>query len=312
MKAVRKAGGGFLHDTAGVIEGYAFESTKWGTGEDAYYSLSIRLDIRPDGADEAVPQFIPAGFFYPDNQTISEDGQTLTSDREGAVLQPNTEFVSFLESMEKAGFDVDGKIGFGNDLSALNGLRVQFVKAINEPRQLAAGAKKLGKAKAATATKDELMKAGRQQDKKDKTKFYNHQLLLVSEILAAPEAPAKGAAKKGAAPAAGKKAATPAAKAQVAAAKGKTAAKPAAAEEAAGDSEQADSVVLALLADAKDNTIERKGVSSLIVRYALKNSLSADDRESLRKQIHSEEYLNDAAERGIVSYDADAQTISLP
>lgn len=284
----KPGGGGFLNGVDGEIVGYKFESTTFEGKKGAYDALSVALTIRPDGAKEPVQQFLPAGFLY-DNVTISEDGLSLESEDERTILTDDTEFAAFLQSMIDAGFTGFAEDHNGRNFEEIIGQRVTFKKAINEARQMASGRKKLG-SKAKTSTPEEIMAAGRRQDKKDKTKFYNQDMLLVSAILAPAEK--KAAAKKGAA---ASKTAKPAA-----AAKGKAKAAP-----AESDAPDAGELLKAILRAAKDNAVNRASLSSLIVRKALTDGIDAATREELRKLICSEEFL--ATEDGWV-YDGSVKT----
>lgn len=287
----RKSGGGFLHGTTGVIAGYkfgskTFETTSKKAKNKTYDRLSVELTIQPDGAEETLTTFLDAGFIY-EGQSISEDGQTLESADERPIIGEDTEFAQFIESMlENEGPEAELIALEGRNYAPIVGLRVTFAKVIDEVRQLASGRNKLG-AKAKTATKEELMEAGKQVDKKDKTKSYNHQLLRVSAVLGKGEVKAV----------AGKKASAP----KPAAATKKTAA-------ATTDEQPSVDLVIALLADADGNTLEVGKLSSVITKYALSNGIEKADREAHNKLIRSEAFLSN--ERGW-SYDAKAKTISL-
>jgi hypothetical protein len=271
-----KSGGGFLNGETGTIVGITFDSKTWGEGDKAYDTISAKIDILQDGQTEPVSQFLPAGFMR-EGWEISEDGTTFESKLEGGIIDPKSDFARFLTSLVEAGLPEE-VLGDCRSFTSLAGYRVTFGKELNRERQLAAGKKKLGK-KAAGATEEEIMAAGKRQDKQDKTKFYNHDRLIVTAVLGQEEAPK--AAKKTAAKAAPKSGAAKGGKAN-------GAAKSAAADDSAYES--ADAILIDLLADAPENTIATKSLSSLIVRKALADGMSTADRESLRKLMGSEAF----------------------
>lgn len=283
MSLFKKSGGGYLNGVNGVIAAQTWESKEWGEGDGAYTTLTAKLMVLPDGATEAVAQFLPAGFIYEDH-SISKDEETVEGG-EGLVVSENSEFATFVRSLINSGFDESKFDESGRNFQAMVGYRVTFAKELNKARQMAAGKKKLGKAKSATATEEDIMKAGRRQDKNDKTKFYNHDMLVVTAVLGEAEAaPAKGA-KKGA-------------KAAPVAAKSKAKAK----EVEEENYTRADNVLIELLADAKGNVIPKGSISSLIVRKALAEDMETEERDSLRKLLSDDEYLK--REAGW-AYDAD-------
>lgn len=292
----RKAGGGgFLHGENGAIVGLKFDTTKFTSDAGkAYHKVSAELSILRDGQEEPVSQFLDAGFFYPDSASISKDGMSLESEDPRPILQDNTEFSTFVQSAIEAGFSEIPEEG--RDFSSLVNQRFTFEKRVNVERQMAAGRKKLGPAKAKAATDEEIMKAGRRQDRNDKTKFYNHDMLAVSAVLGAQAPTGKVSKASKAAPAA----------------KGKSKAAPAE-DESAVSMKQADKVLKAILKEAKNNTVKRTQLNSLVARYALENDVEDEERDALRKAINDDDYLADAVERELIEYDEDAngQPISL-
>lgn len=261
MSLFKKQSGGFTAKLAALT----FEVTEWKEAAKPYATFTAKLVWEKDGAEDQTESYLNCGFIYPkDGQGVSDDGETLEG---GAQVAENSEFARFVGSAVEKGIaesellDDDGN---GTNFSALVGYRYEIGREINVERQMAAGKKKLGK-KAATSTDDEIMKAGRQQDKKDKTKFYNHTFLVVSSVLGKDE----GAAAKGG--------------------KANGAAKSKKDEEQ--DFEAADALLVDLLANAKGKPINKASVSSLIVRKALEDDMDNDTRDSLRKLLSSDEYL---------------------
>lgn len=296
MGLFKKQSGGFT----GNLDALTFESKEWKDGAKPYHTITMKLVISKDGADAPIEQYLPAGFFYPkDGQSISDDGETLEN---GAQVGENTEAARFIASAVTAGAVSESDLlddnGNGTNFSALVGKRYDIGREINEERQLAAGAKKLGKLKAASASKEELMKAGRQQDKKDKTKFYNHSFLVIQGVLGdAAVAPAPVNVKVKEIP----KSAAPVAKS----AKGGKA--NGAIKTAPDASELAVTILVDFLADAKDNTLKTSALSSLVVRKAVEDDMDNDTRDAIRTLFKDAEFLG--REEGW-SFNADAKTVA--
>jgi hypothetical protein len=268
----RKAGGagGYLHGVAGTIVGYSFDAKEWISKKtkNPYTTLSVRLDILQDGAEKPVPQFLQGGFIY-DNQTISDDGQTLDSDDDKAIIQEDSEIARFLVSAVEAGL---GEDVIQEDLRNLSGLvnrRFTFKRVVDEE-----GTAQFGKKKSVS--------------KKDGKEYENNRdFLLVGEYHGLVEPVKKGS----------KKAAATAPKST--AAKGGKANGAAKNAEADALIEQAEGVLLSILADA-GKPVDRTGLSSKVVKYSTENPFSEDAsehntiRESLRKLIGSEDFLKRA------------------
>lgn len=286
---IRKAGsGGFLHGVSGQITDYLFETKKGEGAKGPWTSLSVKLTIKPDGA-EPVDQYLNAGFLYGDN-TVSKDGKTIEG-QDSYTLRDDTQWGKFLVAViEKGGESVEAALGEGRDYSALIGIRLTFARIVDEDGTIEAGKRKLGAVKAKTATREQLIEAGKREDKKDKSKRYMLDNLLVSEVLALPEVKKGGASK----PAANKPAAAaPAAKA------------------ASTDTTTADAALTTILQGVAGQTLERAKINSAVVKYALNAKLSQADRDALRKTLMSDEYLDGAAERGLIVADGTGKSATI-
>lgn len=259
----RRTGTGFLNGVAGVITGYNFDSKVWNEGEDKEYtSLTVELLILQDGADEPVQQFLRAGFLYPEH-SISKDGQTLESDDDRPIIAEDSEFAKLLQSAVEAGLNpTPFEESNLRNLAGLVNQRFLFKREID------------------TELTEKMKKAGKSGKRKGKDgKEYPYDLLLVAEYLGEVEKKGRSASAKSNA---SKKGVNGAAK------------------NADADAlvEQADSVLMSILADAKDNRVDRSGLSAKIVRYSTEHRFSEDSkehneiRESLRKLIGSEDFLN--------------------
>jgi hypothetical protein len=299
----KTGGGGFLHNEDATIVGYKFDTKEWeskGKGKDGYSTLSVELLVKRDNVDEPVKQFLPAGFFYPETQSISKDGLTIEQDGDGAAIQKSP-FTAFIDSLIASGFDGSRFPENGRNFEAMVGTRVTFVKAIDTEAQMAAGKKKLG-AKANDSTEEgrkAIMDAGRRVDPKDKKKSYNRDMLLVSAVLGSVEV--KGGKGKGTTKAAPK--AEPKAE------------KTAAAPKASDLTKQADGLLVDFLANNKGKPLPKAKLGNLVIRASVDQDAPIDKktREALIELMESDEYLNAAAERGVIAYDSDSadQTISL-
>jgi hypothetical protein len=274
-----------------------FEVTNWPASgaKKAYATLSAKLTISKDGAEDPIDQFLEAGFIYPERgQAVSEDGTTLEGK---AGVGEGTEFARFVQSAIDKGFDQNlllDESGNGSNFSALAENRYEFGRAINEPKQLASGAKKLGvkdlKAIAADGsytgklgksyTKAEVMEAGKKQDKNDKSIYYNQTFLVIEDLLGETVSPAPKAAGK-------KAAAKPAAKMTVA--KG---GKPnGAAKEVEPDYETADALLIDAVAAAKNKTLKKASLSSAVVKWAVENDKANEERDAIRALFADDDYL---------------------
>ena len=75
MGMFRGEGGGGI---TGRVNSVTFETKTWNEGKsNEYVTLSAKLVITPDGAQKSIDRFVRAGFFYPENQSISKDGTPL-------------------------------------------------------------------------------------------------------------------------------------------------------------------------------------------------------------------------------------------
>ncbi len=166
----------------GTITGYAFDIKEWPAdkkkGKEAYSTLSVELNILPDGATVATKRFLNGGFVY-EGQTVSEDKLTLESEDDGAIISGNTEVARFIGSLVEAGFDEALFDGTGRNFEPIIGQRFELKSWVD---------------------KEKTAKFGKRVDKKDKTKSYNRTELRVGRVLeAAPVVAAKGGKKAAAA-----------------------------------------------------------------------------------------------------------------
>jgi hypothetical protein len=266
-------GGGFLNGVSGVIESIVWGKPKTGEGKDGeeYRLLSAELMVRPDGADEAVQQFLSAGFLRGDN-SVSKDGSTIEGE-DDFTIQANTDLAKFLTSLIAAGFDA-ALLGDGRDLSALAGNRYTFERKQDEEKTKRMGMRKDKKNK---------------DPKTGKAREYMQDVLLVSAHLGAVEAAPKGKGKATAA-----KSTKPAAGAKKVA--------------AAEDNSQAVDAIKGILAKNKGR-IELSKIGPAFVKYSLATDMSEADRKSVRAQIADADFLATLEGDNIV-FDAESGIIA--
>lgn len=296
-----KKGGGFLNNVDGVITGLNFtdefngETFKPGkdpkTKKEKFHSLYCLLSARVDGADEDVSTTLFAGGF--DDFTISEDGTTIwdskyeteeeaiTAGADARQIGANTSIARFINSLVKPVDDPDN--GFPEDqlpedsinFTPVLGTRVRFTQ-----RENAEDTKKLGKRKG---------KDGKEYPRQD---------LLVSTVYSLP------GAEQAAAPKAAAKGAKPAAKPAMAAKPAAGAKKPAATPKV-DVAELAQTTLLEILAESKDNASTKTKVGMKVLQKLMKQP---DVREDVRNWL-----FNDANLGGIegVAYDKAKGTITL-
>ena len=254
----RKSGGGFLNNVSGTIVSTTLDSTNWDgkAGKDGYTTFSLELGIRPDGAGEPVSQFLQGGFLH-EEETISADGSSIEAEHDKALVDESSELGKFLQSVADAGFDEQALIDSNfRTFSFLDNQRFTFKRVVDEE-----ATKKFGKRKG--------------KGKDGKPAEYMRDNLLVAEYLGEAEVVKRGKASKSA----------PASKA----AKGGKANGAAKNAEVDAAIEQAEGVLLEIVADG---AVNRAALSSKVVRYAVDNGLDTETREAIRKLVGSEDFLS--------------------
>lgn len=291
----------------GSIQALTIEQTdfKAEAGKKATSRISAKLVIDKDGADEPLTQFLDMGFINPERGQSVVDETVLAG---GAHVSTGSEFQRFVQGAIDAGFD-EALIGDGTDFSALVGKRYEFGYAINRDKQIAAGLKALGSKDLKQEPKDgvyvgklgkthteaEVMEAGKRvaKDGPKKGQKFNHTFLVITDVLG--DAPVAAApAKKSAA---GKKSA--------AAVKGQPNGKA-----AETDYEVADALLITALSEAKNNTLKRSSLNSVVVKWAVAEDKSNEERDAVRELFASDEYLARTA-GWKVNGDGKDQTVSL-
>lgn len=285
FKRPNGGGGGYLNGVTGTINAVEFAVNKTGLTKrgDSWTTISVALTVQPDGGDPVV-QFLDAGFIYGDN-AVSADKRSITG-KDDYMLDTTTpwgQFVVSLVERESGTVLPEDLLGDLRNFDRLVGTRVTLARVRDEDATLARGARKLGAA-AKTATREQILDAGKRVSKTDATKSYMLDKLLVADVVALPPAKAaRGGGKRSAAPAAA--AATPVS------------------QGVAVDTATADAALMAILAAAKDGVLDRAKVGNAVLRYAVANKLPADDRDALRAMFQDDAYLTAAAARDVVILD---------
>lgn len=287
-----KKGGGFLNNVDGVITGYEFTTEFPGaesrpakkSGKDDFNPLYAILKVRVDGADEDVATTLFAG--SADDFEIEDDGHTLTPVDDSVGLRANTDWARLLTSLVDAGFPESNLPEDRINFEPIIGTRVRFKQERDEAAMV----------KAARSYRTSNGKFNERGEKKGKDgKYYPLTYVVVEAVLALPgSGTTKG--KPAAKAVAGKP--TPV----------KGATKPVAGKANGKVQEDltalADETLQAILAD-NDGEIMK---SKLPVKIAQKLGVKHPHREEVRRLIYSDEYLVEAAERGVVLYDPSDKT----
>lgn len=318
-----KAGGG------GAIEGeimdYTFMDTfPFGEGEsedgdNIYMLLVLRKDGVEEGDDENYDKralYLGSGKFL----KIEEDGKTLVStDDDGTPrLYDGGEVFKFIASLEEAGFPAESRFPDPSeekviDFRAMIGTRVRVSNEVDKDSQLAIGKKKLGK-KAANATEDEILEAGKRlvTKGKHKGKKFNRTYTKVTKVLDVPDEDGGNKAKAKAGAKAGSKSNKASGKANAKAARNddddEGDDEDDDAEESSLSTKQADKLLLAVLKKkGKNGSMEKSALPLAITRYIAETKGDTDERDALRKLVADEEWLTEAAERGTIEFDASSK-----
>lgn len=304
MSKWKQKGGGFF----GRIESVTFEDKTWeseNAKSGSYRTLTAKLMVLKDGADEAVEQYLPAGFLY-DGQGVSKNGKTLVdkNSADSPIIDGESNFAHFIDTVEEAGFDsAPFEAAKYRNFEALEGQRFEFKNVLDIDRQIASGKKKLGIKKAGvekdgvvtyvgkagkTYTEAQVLEAGKRDGKGDnKGKSFNQTRLTVVKVMTddaaatdagddeddkeeAPVKPAK--ATKG-----GKKAAAPVVEAD----------EDGDDEEESGPSNKEAIKFLNTLLKEEDGTINRGDLTLLVARKIKDRG----ERDAMTKKLYATDFL---------------------
>jgi hypothetical protein len=285
----KKGGGGFLHNVDALIKSVVITTDP--DFENDGSQLWAKITVRQDGATEDVTTNLRIASDS-EQYVIGDDGTSLTP-VEGAGLYANEPFLVLYSSAVENGLDDpdpddDGAFHFGH----LAGARVCFVQEKDE-EGMASLVKWLSTPKGKQALKaGKYNELGQKQNKKDK-KYYDSKLLKIAAVyetgldVSGDDAPKGKKATNGSGKvlsAAGRSSAT-------------TAVKKAAAKEADDTAQIAQDTIVAILGDAKNNTITKKQINLLVTQ-----ALAADkvNREPVRGWLNDDTNLAALVENGVI------------
>jgi len=290
-----EGGGGYLNGVAFVINEVKMKFAEFeGQDDDANKKVTAAVKLTPDGGDE-VEQFFDAGF-APDGMTITKDGKLKF---EGTKrLSSNSDWIRLVSSAVETGFpEAELDESEGADFSVLEGYRFIGQREKDPEQQKRVGRSRLkrgvdafGKkvSKNAKPTDEEAFEAGKRGVKKGehKGKLFDLDILLVKTVGKDGESSTKGKTSK---------------------ATTSKASKATESDDDASDgpdTDRKDEVLIAVLKE-HDGTLNRGNLQGRFVTWAAENDVEKPERDALRDAIYDEDYLNNAAERGIITYDSD-------
>jgi len=291
-----KKGGGFLHNVDGVIVDYKvtddpdFGGEAPARKEGAFVPLWVELTVRQDGSDTPDTTHLFAGDSA--DFIISEDGHTLEP-VEGASFWGSTAFARFYESLVEHGLpDVDIEDGAPITFEHMINWRVRFVQVKDEEAMARA-------AKNAAKSKGKINAAGQRKGKDGK--YYDIRTLEVSAVYGEADATPVGKPPTARRGRYGSRLAEAEATVQ--------SERRQAAASTSGLAAFAEETLLAILGDAKNNTLSKTDLNLAITRRLIKDAR----REDVRRYLYDDANLEALAADGTITYkkSGKAQTISL-
>lgn len=244
-----------------------------------------------DGVDDPITRYYEVGFL-PDGAKLNKDKKTFTADK--PIVSNGSDFDKLVGSAIEGGFpESDIEEGEGKDFSMLEGIRVILKVEADREKQIRIGKDVLAKKGKKNPTDEEAMEAGKRKVTKGehKGKEFDRELVLVGKVVGEDEGGSSAKSSK---------------KSKAVEADEDTDTDAGSDDSGDGiDTDRKDEVLRAILADAKDNTLPRGRISGAIVTWAVDNDVEKEEREALRAALYDEDYLTDAADRGIITYDAE-------
>ncbi len=251
------------------ILGYTIESFAGEGKFGGWQRLSIQLNTLSDGADEPRVRFLDGGFL------AKSDVGVVTVSKDGLSLEGGTATEPVIDPESEVAKFMDTYVEKGGVLGDVTGRSFKEI---------------IGRRIALTTVPDEEAQKRLGPQKGKDGKDYDRTQLRVAAVhpadgfkATAPKAANKAAASK---PAAAAKTAAPAADV---------------------DYSGADAALASILGGTDNGEIEKGGLSSAVVKYALEQKMAGADREALRKVVASDAYLASAAERGLIVIGGDAK-----
>lgn len=291
--AWKRSSGNSLNGAGAKIAGITFELEDIQGVKDkskTYEKATAVVEFAVDGVEDNITRYYEAGFL-PDGVKLNKDKKTFKGD--APIVSDGSAFDKFIGSAIEGGFpESDIEEGEGRDFSALEGKRVILRVEADRDTQIRIGKAALLKAGKKNPTDEEAMEAGKRKVAKGehKGKMFNRELVLVNKVLGEEEAGGKSVS-------GGKS--------------GKSAKETEPEETDELSDDRKDEVLKAILADAKDFMLSRKRIHGAIVAWAVDNNIEKVEREALKVALFDTDYLEAAAERGVVAYDSDNEVVTL-
>ncbi len=249
------------------ILGYTIESFAGDGKFGPWQRLSIQLNTLSDGADEPRVRFLDGGFL------AKSDVNVVTVSKDGSTLVGGDESQPVIDPDSEVAKFMDSYVEKGGVLGDVTGRSFKEI---------------VGRRIALTTVPDEEAQKRLGPQKGKDGKDYDRTQLRVAAVH----------------PADGFKATAPKGQAKT------TASKPAATKAAPAadvDYSGADAALASILAGTDNGEIEKGGLSSAVVKYALEQKMAGAEREALRKVVASDAYLASAVERGLIVIGGDAK-----
>lgn len=275
-----KQGGGFWNNVDGVLKAVRFTTVPPGADAEPGEWMYMVPEIHIDGAEKATTQHLFMG--AAERYEIAEDGAEEISGANGAnfTVGANTPAGRFITSLLEANpeFDVEAALpdvttGEALTFAPVYGMRLRLKQEVDVE-----GTKKNGKRKVTV---------------NGQKKEYDRTNTIVATVysLGGGKSSSKGTGKPAAA-AAGKKAAP---------------------KQDNALRDKADEAVKDLCEAAVDKKKNPSGaIPTTKLSVGVLKILSGDkDKEAVRKLVQTEDYLTDAAERGVIAFDSDEGTVAL-
>lgn len=245
-------------------------------------NLHLAVKIQPEGADE--DETIVKVMYAGSNRflVVEDDGKVLRAGEEGEVneeqvprLFKEADAAKFLRSLDAEGFSFDARLPDPEETKSIDLRPIIGTRVIIVNEVDAEATKQFGKTKGKGKNKD---------------KEYNRTYLKVSKVLSLPDE--KSAAKS----------------------TSKTASKSKSKEEDSStiSNKIADEFITEVLnLEGKEGVIAREKLTLAVTRTLNKKKMDLNDNADLRKHVTSEDYLTDAADRGVIEFDPTAKKQSI-
>ena len=287
MAGWKRSSGNSLNGAGAKIASITFELDEIQGVKDkskTYERATAIVEFAVDGVDDNIARYYESGFL-PDGVTMNKDKKTFKGD--APIVSGDSAFDKLISSAIEGGFPESSiEAGEGRDFRALEGERVILRVEADRDTQIRIGKAALAKSGKKNPTDDEAMEAGKRKVSKGehKGKTFNRELVLISKVVESGDVGSGG------------KSSQP---------------EPEESNDGGLSDDRKDEVLRAILADAKDGALSRKRIHGAIVSWAVDNDIEKMEREALKEALFDTDYLEAAAERGVVAYDSDGEIVTL-